>query len=90
MGFPQLNACALQVLTKRRNNIMRALHSLLKEIQQWAAAIPTPAPFFNGDSHNVTVIDPVKEPVVKNIDLAGAVEFRAVDGNAMLYDDNGR
>src|SRR5712664_2403946 len=27
---------------------------------------------FNGSSHNATVIDPVKEAVVKNIDLVGA------------------
>src|ERR1700694_463644 len=43
---------------------------------------------FNGDSHNATVIDPVKEVVVKNIDLGGVVEFPAVDGNGMLYDNN--
>jgi hypothetical protein len=43
---------------------------------------------FNGDSHNATVIDPVKEAVVKNIDLVGAVEFPAVDGQGMLYDNN--
>src|SRR5712691_7398867 len=43
---------------------------------------------FNGNSHNTTVIDPVKEAVVKNIDLVGAVEFPAVDGKGMLYDNN--
>src|SRR6202140_4207281 len=43
---------------------------------------------FNGDSHNSTVIDPVKEAAVKNIDLVGAVEFPAVDGKGMLYDNN--
>ena len=43
---------------------------------------------FNGNSHNSTVIDPVKEAVVKNIDLVGAVEFPAVDGKGMLYDNN--
>jgi len=43
---------------------------------------------FNGDSHNSTVIDPAKEAVVKNIDLVGAVEFPAVDGKGMLYDNN--
>jgi len=43
---------------------------------------------FNGDSHNSTVIDPVKGAVVKNIDLVGAVEFPAVDGKGMLYDNN--
>ncbi len=43
---------------------------------------------FNGDSHNSTVIDPAKEVVVKNIDLVGAVEFPAVDGKGMVYDNN--
>jgi len=43
---------------------------------------------FNGDSHNSTVIDPAKEAVVKNIDLVGAVEFPAVDGKGMVYDNN--
>jgi DNA-binding beta-propeller fold protein YncE len=43
---------------------------------------------FNGDSHNTTVIDPAKEAVIKNIDLVGAVEFPAVDGKGMVYDNN--
>jgi DNA-binding beta-propeller fold protein YncE len=43
---------------------------------------------FNGNSHNSSVIDPVKEAVVKTIDLVGAVEFPAVDGKGMLYDNN--
>jgi DNA-binding beta-propeller fold protein YncE len=43
---------------------------------------------FNGNSHTSTVIDPVKAAVVKNIDLVGAVEFPAVDGKGMLYDNN--
>jgi uncharacterized protein YjiK len=43
---------------------------------------------FNGSSHNSTVIDPVKEAVIKNIDLVGAVEFPAVDGKGMVYDNN--
>jgi DNA-binding beta-propeller fold protein YncE len=43
---------------------------------------------FNGDSHNSSVIDPVKETVVKTIDLVGGVEFPAVDGKGMLYDNN--
>ena len=43
---------------------------------------------FNGSSHNSTVIDPAKETVVKNIDLVGAVEFPAVDGKGMIYDNN--
>lgn len=42
----------------------------------------------NGDSHNATVIDPVKEVVVKTIDLVGAGEFPAVDGQGTLYDNN--
>jgi DNA-binding beta-propeller fold protein YncE len=43
---------------------------------------------FNGNSHNSTVIDPAKETVVKNIDLVGAVEYPAVDGKGMVYDNN--
>lgn len=43
---------------------------------------------FNGDSHNATVIDPVKEAVITNIDLVGKVEFPAVDGKGMIYDNN--
>ena len=43
---------------------------------------------FNGNSKNTTVIDPVKEAVIKNIDLGGAVEFPAVDGKGMVYDNN--
>ena len=43
---------------------------------------------FNGDSHNTTVIDPVKQAVVTTIDLVGKVEFPAVDGKGMLYDNN--
>jgi DNA-binding beta-propeller fold protein YncE len=43
---------------------------------------------FNGDSHNTTVIDPVKEAVITNIDLGGKVEFPAVDGKGMVYDNN--
>jgi DNA-binding beta-propeller fold protein YncE len=43
---------------------------------------------FNGSSHNTTVIDPAKESVIKNIDLVGAVEFPAVDGKGMVYDNN--
>jgi DNA-binding beta-propeller fold protein YncE len=42
---------------------------------------------FNGDSHNTTVIDPVKEAVITNIDLEGAVQFPAVDGKGMVYDN---
>jgi hypothetical protein len=43
---------------------------------------------FNGSSHNSTVIDAAKETVIKNIDLIGAVEFPAVDGKGMVYDNN--
>jgi DNA-binding beta-propeller fold protein YncE len=43
---------------------------------------------FNGNSKNTTVIDPFKEMVVKTIDLGGAVEFPAVDGKGMIYDNN--
>ncbi len=43
---------------------------------------------FNGNSHNSSVIDPVKMTVVKTIDLIGGVEFPAVDGKGMLYDNN--
>jgi DNA-binding beta-propeller fold protein YncE len=43
---------------------------------------------FNGDSKNTSVIDPVKETVVKTIDLGGGVEFPAVDGKGMVYDNN--
>ncbi len=43
---------------------------------------------FNGDSHNTTVIDPGKEKVITNIDLVGEVEFPAVDGKGMVYDNN--
>lgn len=43
---------------------------------------------FNGDSHNATVIDPMKQSVITNIDLVGEVEFPAVDGKGMVYDSN--
>src|SRR6266481_2623349 len=43
---------------------------------------------FNGNSHNSSVIDPVKETLVKTIDLVGGVEFPAVDGKGMLFDNN--
>src|ERR1700688_914484 len=42
---------------------------------------------FNGDSHNTTVIDAVKETVITNIDLGGKVEFPTVDGKGMIYDN---
>src|SRR6202163_2643784 len=43
---------------------------------------------FNGDSKNATVIDPVKETVVKVIDMGGAVEKPVADGKGTLYDNN--
>jgi DNA-binding beta-propeller fold protein YncE len=43
---------------------------------------------FNGDSHNTTIIDAVKESVITNLDLVGKVEFPAVDGKGMVYDNN--
>ncbi len=43
---------------------------------------------FNGDSHNTTIIDAVKESVITNLDLIGKVEFPAVDGKGMVYDNN--
>src|SRR3981081_1053243 len=43
---------------------------------------------FNGDSKNSTVIDPVKETVVKVIDMGGAVEQPVADGKGTLHDNN--
>ena len=43
---------------------------------------------FNGDSKNATVIDPVKQTVVKVIDMAGAPEYPVADGKGAIYDDN--
>ena len=43
---------------------------------------------FNGDSKNATVIDPVKETVVKTIDLDGGVEQAVADGKGTIYDNN--
>src|ERR1700720_156345 len=43
---------------------------------------------FNGDSKNSTVIDPVKEVVVKVMDMGGAVEQPVTDGKGTLYDNN--
>lgn len=43
---------------------------------------------FNGDSHNTTVIDAAKETIITNIELGGAVQFPAVDGKGMVYDNN--
>jgi len=43
---------------------------------------------FNGDSKNVAVIDPVKETVIKTIDLGGSPEFAVADGQGTIYDNN--
>ena len=43
---------------------------------------------FNGDSKNASVIDPVKETVVKTIDLDGGVEQAVADGKGTIYDNN--
>src|SRR5260221_13055112 len=40
---------------------------------------------FNGDSKNASVIDPVKETVVKTIDLDGGVEQSVADGKGTIY-----
>jgi DNA-binding beta-propeller fold protein YncE len=42
----------------------------------------------NGNSGNLAVIDPVKETVVKMVDLGGAAEFGVVDGKGTLYNNN--
>jgi len=41
---------------------------------------------FNGDSKSSTVIDPVKEEVIKSIPLGGAPEQAYADGKGMIYD----
>src|SRR3981189_3789938 len=41
---------------------------------------------FNGDSKNATVIDPVKETVVKVIDMGGGPEGSVVDGKRTIPD----
>src|SRR6202790_1319201 len=43
---------------------------------------------FNGDSRNATVIDPVKETVLKVIDMGGGPEYPVADGQGTIYDDN--
>jgi DNA-binding beta-propeller fold protein YncE len=43
---------------------------------------------FNGDSKNATAIDPVKESVLKVIDLAGGPEQPVADGKGVIYDNN--
>jgi DNA-binding beta-propeller fold protein YncE len=43
---------------------------------------------FNGDSKNASVIDPVKETVIKTIDMGGAPEQPVADGKGTMYDNN--
>jgi hypothetical protein len=43
---------------------------------------------FNGESKNSTVIDPIKETVVKAIDMGGSVEYPVADGKGTIFDDN--
>jgi len=42
---------------------------------------------FNASSNNSTVIDPVKDAVITNIDLGQEIEFPAIDGKGMIYDN---
>jgi DNA-binding beta-propeller fold protein YncE len=43
---------------------------------------------FNGDSKNSSVIDPVKEVVVKTIDMSGGPEQSVADDQGTIYDNN--
>ncbi len=43
---------------------------------------------FNGDSKNASVIDPVKETMIKTIDMGGGPEQPVPDGNGTIYDNN--
>jgi hypothetical protein len=43
---------------------------------------------FNGDSKNSSVIDPVKETVIKTIDMGGGPEQPVPDGKGTIYDNN--
>jgi len=43
---------------------------------------------FNGDSKNTTAIDPVKQTVVKVVDMGGGVEYPVADGKGTIFDDN--
>jgi len=43
---------------------------------------------FNGDSKNSSVIDPVKETVIKTIDMGGGPEQPVSDGKGTIYDNN--
>ena len=42
---------------------------------------------FNASSNNTTVIDPAKDSVITNIDLGQEIEFPAIDGKGMIYDN---
>jgi DNA-binding beta-propeller fold protein YncE len=43
---------------------------------------------FNGDSQNVTVIDPVSEVIVKTVPLGGKVEFPVAGDFGTIYNNN--
>src|SRR6266852_5314148 len=43
---------------------------------------------FNGDSKNASVIDPVKETMIKTIDMGGGPEQPVPDGKGTIYDNN--
>src|ERR1700686_3193161 len=43
---------------------------------------------FNGDSKNASVIDPVKETMIKTIDMGGGPEQPVPDGQGTIYDNN--
>jgi DNA-binding beta-propeller fold protein YncE len=43
---------------------------------------------FNGDSRNSSVIDPVKETMVKTLNMGGGPEQAVADGKGMIYDNN--
>jgi DNA-binding beta-propeller fold protein YncE len=43
---------------------------------------------FNGDSKNASVIDPVRETVIKSIDMGGGPEQPVPDGKGTIYDNN--
>jgi hypothetical protein len=43
---------------------------------------------FNGDSKNASVIDPVRETVIKTVDMGGGPEQPVPDGKGTIYDNN--
>lgn len=43
---------------------------------------------FNGDPHDVSVIDPAKQAVVKTIPLGGGPEFGVADARGTVFDNN--